>query len=87
MVTVLTGAFGTQIPDLTTGRYLISVLDQLGYRASLQVITNYNEYDRKFYDSRERMQAGWFSWYQDYPARRLHRPVAHLPRFHPGQPG
>ena len=26
MVTVLTGAFGTQIPDLTTGRYLISVL-------------------------------------------------------------
>ena len=68
MVTVLTGAFGTQIPDLTTGRYLISVLDQLGYRASLQVITNYNEYDRKFYDSRERMQAGWFSWYQDYPA-------------------
>ena len=38
-VTVVTGAFGTQIPDQATGRYLVSVLDQLGYRASLQVIT------------------------------------------------
>jgi YVTN family beta-propeller protein len=67
-VTVLTGAFGAQIPYLATGRYLVSVLNQLGYRASLRVITNYNEYNRKFYDSRQRMQAGWFSWYQDYPA-------------------
>ena len=35
----VTGAFGMRIPVQTTGRYLVSVLDQLGYRASLQVIT------------------------------------------------
>jgi peptide/nickel transport system substrate-binding protein len=46
----------------------VSVLDQLGYRASLQVINGWNAYDQRLYDSRQRMQAGWFSWYQDYPA-------------------
>jgi YVTN family beta-propeller protein len=67
-VTVVTGAFGTKIPESTTGRYLVSVLDQLGYRASLRVITGFNAYDRQLYDSRQRTQIGWFSWYQDYPA-------------------
>ena len=67
-VTVLTGAFGTKIPDQPTGRYLVAVLDQLGYRASLRVITGWHAYDQRLYDSRQRMQAGWFSWYQDYPA-------------------
>jgi peptide/nickel transport system substrate-binding protein len=66
-VTVVTGAFGTTIPDQATGRYLVSVLDQLGYRASLQVITNANAYVKRLYDSRQRTQVGWFSWYQDYP--------------------
>jgi peptide/nickel transport system substrate-binding protein len=67
-VTVVAGAFGTKIPDQATGRYLVSVLDQLGYRASLQVITDWQAYDQRLYDSRQRMQVGWFSWYQDYPA-------------------
>ena len=67
-VTVLTGAFGTEIPDRPTGRYLVSVLDQLGYRASLHVITDWHAYDQRLYDSRQHMQVGWFSWYQDYPA-------------------
>jgi YVTN family beta-propeller protein len=67
-VTVITGAFGTQIPTQATGRYLVSVLDQLGYRASLQVITDPNAYNKRLYDSRQRTQIGWFSWYQDYPA-------------------
>jgi YVTN family beta-propeller protein len=67
-VTVVTGAFGTRIPDRTTGHYLVSVLDQLGYRASLRVITDPNAYAKRLYDSRQRTQAGWFSWYQDYPA-------------------
>jgi len=67
-VTVVTGAFGTKIPDQTTGYYLVSVLDQLGYRASLRVITDPNAYARRLYDSRQRTQVGWFSWYQDYPA-------------------
>jgi YVTN family beta-propeller protein len=67
-VTVITGAFGTNIPDQATGQYLVSVLDQLGYRASLQVITDWRAYDQRLYDSRQRTQVGWFSWYQDYPA-------------------
>ena len=67
-VTVVTGAFGTKIPDGTTGRYLVSVLDQLGYRASLRVIADPSAYARTLYDSRQRTQVGWFSWYQDYPA-------------------
>jgi ABC-type transport system substrate-binding protein/DNA-binding SARP family transcriptional activator/streptogramin lyase len=66
-VTVLTGAFGTEIPDQATGLYLVSVLDQLGYRASLHVSTDWHAYDQLLYDSRQRTQVGWFSWYQDYP--------------------
>ena len=64
----VTAAFGMGIPAQTTGHYLVSVLDQLGYRASLQMITGWNAYNRRLYDSRQRMQVGWFAWYQDYPA-------------------
>jgi len=67
-VTVVTGAFGTQIPTQATGRYLVSVLDELGYRASLRVITDPSAYVQQLYDSGSRTQIGWFSWYQDYPA-------------------
>ena len=69
-VTVVSGAFGTTMPLQATGRNLVSVLDRLGYRASLQVIPGSNgiAYNRRLYDSRQRMQIGWFSWYEDYPA-------------------
>jgi ABC-type transport system substrate-binding protein/DNA-binding SARP family transcriptional activator/streptogramin lyase len=69
-VTVVSGTFGTPIPVQATGRYLVSVLHKLGYRASLQVIPgqNGNAYNRRLFDSRQRTQIGWFSWYQDYPA-------------------
>jgi YVTN family beta-propeller protein len=86
-VTVITGAFGTAIPDQATGRYLVSVLDQLGYRASLQVITNWQAYDQRLYDSRQRMQVGWFSWYQDYPAPAdFISPLLTCQSFLPGNP-
>jgi YVTN family beta-propeller protein len=86
-VTVLTGAFGTKIPDQATGRYLVSVLDQLGYRASLQVITDWHAYDQRLYDSRQRMQVGWFSWYQDYPAPAdFISPLLTCRSFLPGNP-
>jgi len=49
-VTVVTGAFGTHIPTQATGRYLVSVLDRLGYRASLQVIPDPNAYVQRLYD-------------------------------------
>ena len=87
-VTVITGAFGTNIPDQATGQYLVSVLDQLGYRASLQVITGWNAYDKRLYDSRQRMQVGWFSWYQDYPAPAdFISPLLTCQSFLPGNPG
>jgi YVTN family beta-propeller protein len=87
-VTVTTGAFGANIPDQATGRYLVSVLDQLGYRASLQVITNGNVYVKRLYDSRQRMQVGWFSWYQDYPAPAdFISPLLTCRSFLPASPG
>ena len=69
-VTVVSGAFGTQIPLQATGRDLVSVLDTLGYRASLQVIPGSNgvAYNTRLNDSRQRAQIGWFGWYEDYPA-------------------
>ena len=67
-VTVLAGGFGTSIPLQATGHYLISVLDQLGYRASLRVIRGQMAYYNQLSNSRRRTQIGWFGWYEDYPA-------------------
>jgi ABC-type transport system substrate-binding protein/DNA-binding SARP family transcriptional activator len=70
-VTVLTGdsdATGADIPERPTGHYLVSVLDRLGYRASLRVISDPVTYVRQLYDSRRHAQIGWFSWYEDFPA-------------------
>ncbi len=66
-VTVTAGPFGTPIPVLSTGRYLVSVLDKLGYRASLRVL-GYTAYIKETGDSRRRTQVSWFGWYPDYPA-------------------
>ena len=66
-VTVLDGAFGAPLPTLATGQYVVSVLDQLGYRASLRLVGP-DTYFNVLGDSRERVQAGFFPWSQDYPA-------------------
>jgi YVTN family beta-propeller protein len=89
-VTVVSGKFGTPIPVRATGRYLVSVLNKLGYRASLHVIpgSNGNAYNRRLYDSRQRTQIGWFSWYQDYPAPSdFIRTLLTCQSFLPGNPG
>jgi YVTN family beta-propeller protein len=67
-VRVVLGRLGVRTPILPGGRYLVSVLRQLGYRASLQIITNDYAYARRLNDSRRHTQIGDFSWYQDYPA-------------------
>jgi peptide/nickel transport system substrate-binding protein len=86
-VTVVTGAFGTSIPVMPTGRYLVSVLDQLGYRASLRVINGSNAYLRQAYDSRRHTQLSWFSWYTDYPsASDMIGPVLSCRSFVPASP-
>ena len=68
-VTVVAGGFGasTAAPAMPSGRYLVSVLDQLGYRASLRVIKP-DTYYQRVGDSREHVQIGEFDWYQDFPA-------------------
>ena len=66
-VTVLAGTMGFPFPSLATGRYVVSVLDQLGYRATLRTVP-LDVYYGVLGDSRNRVQAGFFSWVEDYPA-------------------
>jgi YVTN family beta-propeller protein len=66
-VTVLDGTFGDPLPAPATGRYVVSVLDQLGYRATLRVMGP-NTYFSLLGDSRDRVQVGFFPWLQDFPA-------------------
>jgi peptide/nickel transport system substrate-binding protein len=66
-VTVLYSNQGAPFPSPATARYVVSVLDQLGYRASLRVV-NENAYWSIYGDSRDRVQIGFFGWLQDYPA-------------------
>ncbi len=54
-------------PAQATGRYLVAVLRQLGYRASLRIINPITYYQQAG-NSRTHTQIGEFSWYQDFPA-------------------
>jgi ABC-type transport system substrate-binding protein/DNA-binding SARP family transcriptional activator/streptogramin lyase len=55
-------------PTLQVGRYVVSVLDRLGYQASLKVITNAAAVGLgDLGDSSKRPQIGWFTWFQDNP--------------------
>jgi peptide/nickel transport system substrate-binding protein len=55
-------------PTLHIGRYVVSLLHRLGYRASLKVVTNAAGAGLgDLADSRRRPQIGWFTWYQDHP--------------------
>jgi DNA-binding SARP family transcriptional activator/ABC-type transport system substrate-binding protein len=66
-VTVLYGSEGTPFPSLATGHYIVSVLEQIGYRAALRTVGP-ETYFGVLGNSRNGVQAGFFSWYQDYPA-------------------
>ncbi len=48
---------------------------------------NGNAYNKRLYDSRQRTQVGWFSWYQDYPAPSdFISPLLTCQSFLPGNP-
>ena len=49
------------------GRYIVSVLGRLGYRASMRVVPNMAGGLGPLGDSSKRPQIGWFNWLQDYP--------------------
>ncbi len=52
-------------PTDTVGPYVVSVLDRLGYRASLRLLSR--DWLAQVADSRARAQIAWFTWYGDYP--------------------
>jgi peptide/nickel transport system substrate-binding protein len=55
-------------PTLDIGRYVVSVLDRLGFRASLRVMENAASVGvGDLGDSSKRPQIGWFTWFQDHP--------------------
>lgn len=64
-VTLLIAPDNETNPTATVGPYLVSVLDQLGYRASMRVASNLYPTAA---DSRSRVQIAWFNWQADYPA-------------------
>jgi YVTN family beta-propeller protein len=85
-VTVLYGSQGAPFPSLASARYVISVLDQLGYRASLRTVSQ-QAYFGVLGDSRDGAQAGFFSWYQDYPEPSdFINPLLSCSSFLPGNP-
>lgn len=66
-VSVLVPPPDALFPTTKIGRYVVSVLRRLGFRASLRVLPS-PTFERELGDSRRRPQIGWFTWYQDYPA-------------------
>jgi len=67
-VTLLLAGPPPGAPTLQVGRYVVSVLDRLGYQASLKVITNAPSAGLgDLSDSSKRPQIGWFTWFQDSP--------------------
>ena len=65
----------------------MSVLDQLGYRASLRLVDPV-AYWNMFGDSRDRVQIGFFGWNQDYPApSEFIGPVLTCGSFNAANPG
>ena len=64
-VTLLVEPQDATNPTSGVGAYIVSVLDRLGYRASLRVSSQ--EFPI-LANSQSRTQIGWWPWYQDYPA-------------------
>ena len=54
-------------PIAAQGRYMVSVLNLLGYRARLEAIDP-GAYFRMVSDSRVRAQTGYYSWFASYPS-------------------
>jgi peptide/nickel transport system substrate-binding protein len=67
-VTVFVEPPDTIDPTSKVGRYVVAVLNRIGYRASLRVAASEAAFFQTLGDSRSRVQIGWFPWVQDYPA-------------------
>jgi ABC-type transport system substrate-binding protein/DNA-binding SARP family transcriptional activator len=82
---VLSPPFPTA-PTLQIGRYVVSVLNRLGYRTSSKVIDNTSSAGAGVLgDSRLHPQLGWFTWYQDHPTpANFVNPLLTCGAFQPG---
>jgi peptide/nickel transport system substrate-binding protein len=73
-------------PTDKIGKYTVSVLKRLGYRASLKMYHSISP--GPLGDSRDRPQIGWFTWYQDFPApSNTIDATLSCRSFSPGDPG
>jgi YVTN family beta-propeller protein len=85
-VTVLIVPPDAADPTDKIGAYTVSVLDRLGYRASLKILDSITP--GPLGDSRDRPQIGWFTWFNDYPApSNTIEPLLSCRSFAPGDPG
>jgi peptide/nickel transport system substrate-binding protein len=78
----------TLAPQATNqGRYVVSMLESLGYRARLKAVGFDQEYFEKVLDSRRRVQIAYYGWAFDYPsARNYLEPMFSCAAFVPGVP-
>lgn len=77
-------------PIALSGRFMVSVLDSLGYRARLETVpitANLGPYFDRIMDSRSRVQTGYIGWHADFPSdvSLIHDPFA-CSAFVPGSP-
>jgi len=55
-------------PIAIQGRFMVTVLKSLGYRARLHPVKEVDKYFGLISDSRRRIQIGWFGWGSDFPS-------------------
>jgi YVTN family beta-propeller protein len=78
---------GSGFPGPATARYVASVLDRLGYRASVRPVRGSGNSALQA-DSRNRVQIGFFNWFEDFPAPwDFIGPLFTCASFVPGSPG
>jgi len=55
-------------PIVVQGRFMVSVLKSLGYRARLHTVSSVDKYFAVAVDSRTRVQTGYYGWGSDFPS-------------------
>src|SRR5262249_6401329 len=75
------------MPGPAAGRYVVRVLRQIGYRASLRAIASPQTYWNTIDNSHNNIQIGEFRWSEDYPAPwDFFGPLLSCHAFLPGNP-
>ena len=86
-VTVVTDPMQATMPGAAAGSYLVLLLRQIGYRASLRAIASPQTYWNTVDNSRNQIQVGEFRWSEDYPAPwDFFGPLFSCHSFIPGNP-